>query len=108
MKSIDATQNEISDHGEDNLLRRTLGWRPTRHARAAAAVRGFDMRDVLLAAQAPEESWDQSYFAPGREMRCRGDVAVVVHVAHRVIVTVLWNNEERWTDEQAATRHHAS
>lgn len=90
------------------VLRQSLGWRLTTHARAAATVRRFDVRDVLLAAQAPEESWSQDYYAPGREMRCRGDVAVVVHVADRVIVTVLWNNEERWTDTQAATRQVAS
>lgn len=93
---------------EFEILRKSLGWRPTGHARIAAAVRRFEMKDVLLAAQAPDESWDQSYIAPGREMRCRGDVAVVVHIPDRVIVTVLWNNDERWTDEQAATRHHAS
>lgn len=93
---------------EEAVLRRSLGWRLTHHARVEAAIRRFDVRDVLLAAQSPEESWSQDYKAPGREMRCRGDVAVVVHVPSRTIITVLWNNNERWTDEQAANRTAAS
>lgn len=101
-----AITKKIADEAE--LLHNSIGWRLTHHARVAAAVRKFDIRDVLLAAQAPEEVWAQDYYAPGREMRCRGDVAVVVHVADRVVVTVLWNNEQRWTDEQAATRAVAS
>lgn len=103
----DATSTE-KIHDDAEVLRRSLGWRLTHHARIAAAVRQFPIRDVLLAAQDPDASWNQDYYAPGREMRCRGDVAVVVHVAARVIVTVLWNNEERWTDTQAATRQVAT
>lgn len=108
MNLFAATQKGNDHENNRDALRRSLGWRPTRHARIAAAVRGFPMLDVLLAAQDPEESWDQSYYAPGRQMRCRGDVAVVVNVPDRVIITVLWNSDERWTDEQAASRHHAS
>jgi len=101
---MNGTTSTKETAGEAEVVRASLGWRLTRHARVAAATRCFDVRQVLLAAQAPEESWGQDYYAPGREMRCRGDVAVVVHVADRVIVTVLWNQEERWTNEQAANR----
>lgn len=99
-----ATDN-VDRSCESRILASTIGWLLTHHARVAAAVRNFDVRDVLTAAEAPEESWRQDYFAPGREMRCRGDVAVVVHPADRVIITVLWNNGDRWTDEQAASRN---
>ncbi len=79
-------------------LLRTFGWRVAGHARAAAARRGFAMQEVLLAAAAPELTFSQENYGPGRAILRRGTIAVVVHAPMRTVITVLLNSAEAWDD----------
>lgn len=87
-----------------NELVAAVGWRLSRHARQMAAVRGFPVRDVLLAAADPQIAYSQYDYGPGRWMHQRGDVAVAVDLDSMTVVTVLWRNEDPWTDSQARSR----
>ncbi len=79
-------------------LAQTLGWRVAAHARAAAIRRGFAMQDVLLAATAPELTYSQENYGPGRAMHHRGDLAVAVHSPTRTVITVLLSSAAEWDD----------
>jgi phage-related baseplate assembly protein len=81
-------------------LRRTLGWRLTAHARSAARSRGFNLQEILLTAADPEVVYTAYDYGPDREVRQRGDVAVVVDSSSEVIVTVLWRHLDSWTDSE--------
>lgn len=94
--------HEESD--EAAILKRSTRYWLTRHAREAAAKRAIPVREALLAATAPQESYSQWYRGANREFRVRGETAVVVDTSNGAIITVLWNREERWTDEQAVNR----
>ncbi len=76
----------------------TLGWRVTGHARAAATRRGFAMQDVLLAAAAPELTYSQENYGPGRAIHRRANIAVAVHAPTKTVITVLLNSAEEWDD----------
>src|SRR4051812_30069677 len=82
-------------------LRVTLGWHLTRHARQAAANRGFGLSETLLTAARPDIRYTSSPYGPGREIRIRGDLAVAVHAPSRTVITVLWHREQEWTDAEA-------
>jgi hypothetical protein len=82
----------------------TIGWKLTGHARRAAAERGFDLRDVLMAAASPEVRYTAYDYGIDREIRQRGDLAVAVHEPSRTVITVLWRHQERWTDQEARSR----
>jgi hypothetical protein len=85
-------------------LRGTLGWRMTRHAKEAAARRGFALADVLQATAHPDLRYTSEHYGSGREVRIRGDLAVVVHAPSLAIITVLWHHDRRWTDADARGR----
>jgi hypothetical protein len=89
-------------------LRDTLGWRMSRHAKEAAASRGFALTDVLLTAVQPDLRYTSEPHGPGREVRICGDLAVVVHAPTLTVITVLWHHEQEWTDEQARARRASS
>ena len=77
--------NEITDEFESRMLRRTV-------------------REVFLAVADPDVSASQDNYGPGREVRIRGDVAVVVIPESELIVTVLLHRHEVWSDEAARRR----
>lgn len=79
-------------------LTQTLGWRVTEHARTAATRRGFAMQDLLLAAAAPELTYSQENYGPGRAIHRRGNIAVAVHAPTKTVITVLLNSAEKWGD----------
>jgi hypothetical protein len=81
-------------------MQSTLGWRLTRHARAAAAARGFGIAEVLMAAAEPDLRYTSYSYGEGREVRCLGTVCAVVHAPSKTVLTVLWRHDEAWTDEQ--------
>lgn len=68
------------------------GWRFTLHAKARMAEMGVDRREVLSAAVKPKVRYTGSRgHPPGREIRCRGRVAIVVRPAPAPrVITVLW------------------
>ncbi len=79
-------------------LLRTVGWRLSGHARAAATRRGFHLADVLLAAANPEVAYTQEHRGAGRAVHQRDDIAVVVDRANRTVITVLLRSQVPWTD----------
>ncbi len=92
---------------ERAALTATVGWRISGHARSKAAARGFEVREILLAAAEPEVAYEQSHYGTGRFMHQRGDAAVAVDVASRTVITVLWRHETHWTDAEAQHRDRA-
>jgi hypothetical protein len=85
-------------------LQSSIGWRLTGHARDAVKRRGFLLRDVLLAAVAPDLAYSQENHGPGRAIHRRGSLAVAVHVPTRTIITVLLNSPYEWDDETCMAR----
>jgi hypothetical protein len=85
-------------------LRQTLGWRLTAHARSAARSRGFTVQEILLTAVKPEVVYTAYNYGADREVRQRGDVAVVVDSSSEVIITVLWRHRDDWTDSEVLGR----
>jgi hypothetical protein len=83
-----------------HTLQSTLGWRLTRHARAAAVSRGFTIAEVLIAAADPDLRYTSYVYGEGREVRCVDDVCAVVHAPSQTVLTVLWHHSEAWTNEQ--------
>ncbi len=79
-------------------LTQTRGWRVAGHARTATTRRGFAMQDVLLAAVAPDLTYTQENYGPGRAIHRRGNIAVAVHEPTRTVITVLLNSAEEWDD----------
>lgn len=76
-------------------------WHFSVHARRAVAERGFSMADVRLAVDAPEVTYSQSTYGPGRQVLQRGELGVVVHPATRTVITVLFRRQERWLQRLA-------
>jgi hypothetical protein len=102
LASGDMTSSRHSSWGEQmsKELQRTLGWRLTGHARAAAAARGFSIAEVLTAAAEPGLRYTSYSYGEGREVRCLGTVCAVVHARTKTVITVLWHHDEAWTDDQ--------
>ncbi len=61
---------------ERGQLLRTVGWRLSAHARAAAIRRGFPLADVLLAAENPEVAYTQEHRGAGRAVHQRDEIAL--------------------------------
>ncbi|MGV8973323.1 MAG: DUF4258 domain-containing protein [Rhodoglobus sp.] len=90
-------------------LRSTLGWRLCDHARDSARKRGVTVREVLEAIQSPDLVEAAFSWGPGRYTYKHRDLEVVVVPATKWVITILWNNPARWTDEEfRAARLEAS
>ena len=59
-----------------HTLQSTLGWRLTRHARAAAVSRGFTVEEVLMAAADPDLRYTSYVY--GEEPQCGASVTCVL------------------------------
>jgi hypothetical protein len=86
-------------------LRATLGWRLSAHARTKARARSVSVREVLEVVAAPDVTYTAFSYGPGRYVYQRGELAVVVLPASRIVVTVLWRHDGHWTDDEFASRH---
>lgn len=72
------------------------GWRITEHARARAAERGICDRDLRLTVEEPWCSYPQTdTYGADRQVRVRGEWAVVVNPAARTLITVLFSSRAR-------------
>jgi hypothetical protein len=87
----------VTDSGD---LRSTLGWRLCTHARDRAREREVSVREVLEVIASPDVVDAALDWGPGRYVYRRRDLAVVVVPATKWIITILWNNPARWTDEE--------
>lgn len=85
--------------GYEMDLTKTLGWRLTSHARTNCIRRGVTTAEALTTAAAPEITYDQFDHGPGRQIRQRGDLAVVTVPEEQLILTVLSRQQNPWTDE---------
>lgn len=81
-------------------LRDTLGWRLSLHARAAADNRGFDRREILLAAADPELLYTCNNYGPDREAHIRGHLCVIVNAASKTVITVMLHSHEYRDDAE--------
>ena len=79
------------------------GWRITQHARARAVERGICDRDLRLTVEEPWCSYPQTdTYGADRQVRVRGDWAVVVNPATRTLITILFSSRARWPANDAA------
>lgn len=83
------------------LVTQSARWRLTAHLRNAAARRGVTIRQVLDVVEKPDITYTQEDYGPGRQMRQRGRLAVVVAQDTCTVITVLLRAPHRWTDEEA-------
>lgn len=73
------------------------GWRITEHARARAAERGICDRDLRLTIEEPWCTYPQTdTYGANRQVRSRGDWAVVVNPATRTLITVLFRSQAHY------------
>jgi hypothetical protein len=86
---------------EPKLLRRSVGWRLTAHARAVATNRGFAIPEVLAACVEPEIRTTAFDYGDGRYRHARGRLVVIIVPESQVVVTVLLRSTSVWTDEDA-------
>jgi hypothetical protein len=82
---------------ETELLRQSLGWRISPHARERAAQRGYTRQEVLCACVAPEVT--HTSCRAGLLVYKRGTVSVVVNPQAMAVVTVLHRSHEPWIDD---------
>ncbi|MGO4599467.1 hypothetical protein [Terrabacter sp. 2RAF25] len=71
------------------ILRDTIGWRLSAHARSAIEHRGFLERDVLAAAAHPELRYTCYNYGADREARIRGRLCVIVNAVTKTVITVM-------------------
>jgi len=83
------------------LVSQSDQWRLTAHLRNTAARRGVTIRQVLDVVEKPDITYTQEDYGPGRQMRQRGRLAVVVAQDTRTVITVLLRAPHRWTGDEA-------
>ena len=86
------------------VLSRSIGWRMSRHAQQMCRVRGISVLEVLLTVVDYEQSYTCENYGRGRQVRQRGELAVVVAPENLVVITVLLRRQSSWTDEDARSR----
>lgn len=74
----------------------TTGWRLTKHARERARELGYTFAEVVLCADQPELTYTQTDYGPDECVHKRGDIACVVNLHSRVVVTVLLPLVDEW------------
>jgi hypothetical protein len=89
---------------EEILLWKAMAWKVTSHARTAMLRRDMDVREVMLTAIEPQQTYADSQYNPRSRVHQRGDLAVVVDPHDKVIITVLLRSGEQWTDADARGR----
>lgn len=75
---------DASDEGE---------YRLGNHARRQSALKGFDISDVLLAANQPLHTYPNGRY-PGQQRHVRNGIVAVVDPGDRVVVTVYEDQRE--------------
>jgi hypothetical protein len=90
----------LRSSGTDVNIQSTLGWKLTSHARDACSRRGISKAEALMVAYDPEIAYDQTDYGGGRQMRQRGDLAVVTVPGLQLIITVLSRQEQDWADDE--------
>ncbi len=83
------------------LVSQSDQWRLTAHLRNTATRRGVTLRQVLDVVEKPDVTYMQEDYGPGRQIRQRGRLAVVVAQDTRTVITVLLRAPQRWTEEEA-------
>ncbi len=69
----------------------------TPHCRRRAAERGITLEQIASVLARPEVTYVQTTYGPDRQIRQRGDLAVVVNQAARTVITVLFRDQAEWT-----------
>lgn len=78
-------------------------WRYTQHCRRRAAERGITLGQIDRVLTEPEISYAQTTYGPHRQVRQRGELAVVVNTATRTVITVLFRDQARRTEQSSPT-----
>jgi len=78
------------------------GWHLTHHARQRAHERGLTEADLRLVLDDPDVTYTQSGYGPDRQVRQRGDYAVVINTVTRNVITVVYRSRQRWLQTLAA------
>lgn len=77
------------------------GWQLSTHARQAIVNRGFDVKDVAAALEAPQRPKQSFEFGPDRWTYEFGHLLVPVNLRRREVITVLLRTRARWNDDDA-------
>lgn len=77
-------------------------WTFTHHLKQRAAQRGITDAAIIEVLHTPDVTYPQSAFGSDRQVRQRGELAVVVNPLTHMVITVLFRDYDRWTSYLAA------
>jgi hypothetical protein len=71
-------------------------WVFTHHLRQRATERGITEAAITAVLNNPQVTYTQNLYGPERQVRQRGELAVVVNRATRTVITVLFHDDAHW------------
>lgn len=77
-------------------------WIFTNHLRRRALERGISDAQIQAVLTEPDITYCQRSYGPNRQVRQRDDLGVVVDVASRAVITVVFRDPARWTNHPTA------
>ena len=77
------------------------GWTFTHHLHRRALERGVTDADIRAVLYKPEITYTQTSYGPDRQVRQRGELGVVVDVATRTVITVVFRDHGRWLQHES-------
>lgn len=72
-------------------------WIFTNHLRRRALERGISEAQIRAVIADPDVTYCQPTYGPNRQVRQRDDLGVVVDLATRAVITVVYRDAARWT-----------
>jgi Domain of unknown function (DUF4258) len=78
------------------------GWTFTNHLHRRALERGISGSQITAVLDDPEITYAQTNYGPNRQVRQRGELSVVVDLATRTVITVVFRSHDRWLQQLAS------
>ncbi|MFD6092829.1 hypothetical protein ACFWGN_11965 [Oerskovia sp. NPDC060338] len=82
----------------DPFILPATGLALTTHALESAIARDVNLAEMTACVNDAEQSWSSSKYGPDRVVFQRGDIAVVVSSREHLVVTVLFREQDQWTN----------
>lgn len=79
--------------------------RYTHHAIKQMIARQISDSDVRAVLSGATTTYEQSYRGSRQRVHQRGDLSVVTDLTNTIVVTILLNRPDQWTDEDARNRN---